>query len=1460
MAIVNVVNTQNLQQNEIQNARIHVLSGADPSSPVSGQAWYRSDSPYKRFRGHDGSNAFSVPRTDTNATKETVQNEWEFDRGSATPPFSAAATLPSTGSTATMVANLNANYLRGYLESATNTASTIALRDSSGRLQASDPSASADVVNYGFLQGYVSGIRDPKDAARVATTANLSATRVSNVLTANSNASINTAGIDGITTLAINDRVLLKNQSTGADNGIYIITDLGSVSTPWVMQRASDADSSAEVTNGLQIWITAGTTNQQTGWLLTTADPITLNTTALTFIQVNGTSAITQGNGIVISGSTVHAITASAYTQGGIVYASSTAALAMSAALSGVVIGQGTSAPTVITGMTAGTIPKWQASSPYLVNSLISESGSTVTVNGNLLPSGTRALGSLAVPWDTASTRQLFSANGTSGGGQLHWGMYNGSSIRWGIGCIGVESSGNAGSDFAIWQYTDAGGFLGTALTITRSDGHVVIGEDGGNPVGHRLDIHDVNGYQLAVSDASGSFVSLDLQGGRAGISLDDCYLEIQQSQSVSVQISSSSGTDLGGGLSLINSETGLLSSGHGVPLRFYSYALAGGKIEAARVQSVRVGTWMNAANAASKLSFWTVNAGTLTNSWDILNTGEFVSSSSSLGVGTGDTVSARIHSKATTEQLRLDYGGGVYGSFTVGSGSNLTIALTGSGKIAVPSITASRFVTTDAGNLLQGTDLFGGTNTWTGSNTFSSTVIVPTPSSASHAATKAYVDAIGTGLRVKDPVRVATAAALPTNTNTSGVLTASANGSINATGIDGVTSLALNDRVLVKDEATASKNGIFYVSAVGDGSNPWTLTRTTDANDAGELTTGCYTFVQAGTANVNTSWVQENAITTVNTDAVSWNLFYQTAAYSEGVGIDISGLTISIDQAVSPTWTGAHTFKHSSGVSLAPHGASTGNTTEIRFVELVSNGSAYVGFKAPDAITTSTIWTLPAADGAASTYLKTSGAGVLSWAQIASGDISNTTFVTSVSGTSNRITVTGTLTPTIDISSSYVGQATITTLGTVATGTWNATTIATSYGGTGLTAIGSANQVLGVNSGASGLEYKSISGTANQITVTHGTGTITLATPQDIHSAATPTFAGATLSGLTVGSVLFAGTGGVISQSNAQLFWSNADSRLAIGTNSSLASSHLTIQQSQNWAIELRTSSTLYSRLSKTADSLLITTDAVAVSGSDSCGIRLENSKTGTSKLIYGIYAETSGTNTSGTSVGLVGDSYGVASYNIGIQAFATGRANPVGIQVDIGNVSGHSGAILIANENTVSINNAYDTVYFQKNTFTGGANGTAVYGTYNSIVNGSGTLATATAGYFHASGATTNYSIFVNAGTIHIEPLTASTVLQLDASKNVISSNSLPAGTTIAGVGAVRGYAADIGDGSTTTFTLTHNLGTRDIGVFVRVNSGDYEYLGGVVSEATTTNTAKVKFTVAPTTNQYRVVIFGL
>lgn len=139
---------------------------------------------------------------------------------------------------------------------------------------------------------------DWKESVRVATTADLDATRTSNTLTANFNGDLNTGGgIDGLTDLAVNDRVLVKDEGAGEDNGIYTITDLGSASTPWTMDRTSDADTDAEVTSGLTVHITEGTENGNKNYQLTTDDPITLNTTSLTFEELTAAASDHAGSG-----------------------------------------------------------------------------------------------------------------------------------------------------------------------------------------------------------------------------------------------------------------------------------------------------------------------------------------------------------------------------------------------------------------------------------------------------------------------------------------------------------------------------------------------------------------------------------------------------------------------------------------------------------------------------------------------------------------------------------------------------------------------------------------------------------------------------------------------------------------------------------------------------------------------------------------------------------------------------------------------------------------------------------------------------------------------------------------------------------------------------------------------------------------------------------------------------------
>lgn len=134
---------------------------------------------------------------------------------------------------------------------------------------------------------------DYKESVRAATAAALAAyARADNVITANANGAL--AAVDGVT-LAVGDRILLKNGAAGADNGIYTVTSLGSAGTKWRMTRAADANTSALVTSGMLVPVEEGTANASTIWELSTANPINLNTTALSFVVNAGAINRTDG-------------------------------------------------------------------------------------------------------------------------------------------------------------------------------------------------------------------------------------------------------------------------------------------------------------------------------------------------------------------------------------------------------------------------------------------------------------------------------------------------------------------------------------------------------------------------------------------------------------------------------------------------------------------------------------------------------------------------------------------------------------------------------------------------------------------------------------------------------------------------------------------------------------------------------------------------------------------------------------------------------------------------------------------------------------------------------------------------------------------------------------------------------------------------------------------------------------
>lgn len=173
------------------------------------------------------------------------------------------------------------------------------------------PVSGADAATKNYVDAVATGL-DWKNSVRMATTGALAS---HNFVTGAGGFASMTSSVNQVLqpldsssmTWAVNDRILVKNEVSGAQNGIYYVVQTGSAagSAPWILARTTDADADAEVTAGLAVFVEEGTQSGDTGWVLATDNPISLNTTALSFTQFTGTGAITAGQGLTKTGNTL---------------------------------------------------------------------------------------------------------------------------------------------------------------------------------------------------------------------------------------------------------------------------------------------------------------------------------------------------------------------------------------------------------------------------------------------------------------------------------------------------------------------------------------------------------------------------------------------------------------------------------------------------------------------------------------------------------------------------------------------------------------------------------------------------------------------------------------------------------------------------------------------------------------------------------------------------------------------------------------------------------------------------------------------------------------------------------------------------------------------------------------------------------------------------------------------------
>lgn len=304
-----------------------------------------------------------------------------------TPTFRAivAADIPTlnqstTGNAATVTTNANLTGPITSIGNATTITNSVALPGSPTTTTQTPGDNSTKVATTAYVAAALLG-QDFKEACKYASTAALPS-----IVYANGSSGVG-ATLTGVALAAIsldssspsvNDRVLIKNQVSTFQNGIYIVTATGSGVAVFVLTRSTDFNQSSEIDTGDTVFVTAGATQATTTWAYNAGDQPVIGTDPITFAQTAGQGSFTAGNGIAITGTSIAidtSVTVDKNSSQTLTNKTLTSPVLTAPALGTPASGVATNLTGTASGLTAGTVST--------IAGLVNGDGTTITRTGS---------------------------------------------------------------------------------------------------------------------------------------------------------------------------------------------------------------------------------------------------------------------------------------------------------------------------------------------------------------------------------------------------------------------------------------------------------------------------------------------------------------------------------------------------------------------------------------------------------------------------------------------------------------------------------------------------------------------------------------------------------------------------------------------------------------------------------------------------------------------------------------------------------------------------------------------------------------------------------------------------------------------------------------------------------------------------------------------------------------------